>query len=301
MEHAQGQRQCLLCHLSIQSDELVLAGMSPSRCLTQLLTALAFGGDVRTQQHIFRACKDFLCQKSPCFRCMTGPPVVFIHWDCFCYLRHFHSETAIQLRDIVASWPRAPYTSSLSSKHDRAREKESFVYYFGHLIDTVGSSQSTVSNPEAEVMRLLVSIAKLPQELRSNIAKLSWPCALQQPSVIVAEATKLVERFLKGNKSNNLGYLKYTGEHVAIQRLTLFGRSYVTGLDIDCQQPCRRGILRPIAITRDEVGIIDINFCGDFERLRRGYWYRILRPKTECIDLHIHSEVETLIFVRLTH
>lgn len=46
-----------------------------------------------------------------------------------------------------------------------------------------------------------------------------------------------------------------------------------------------------IAVTRDQVGVLDINFRGEFEYSRNGSWYKLIRAETDNIELCVCTKV----------
>jgi len=232
---------------------------------------------------------------------MIGPPVALLHLDCFRYFRRFYPQARLQLKDILKFWPRTLNPSTLSPKHKNTKEKQSFSYCFSEWISLLQPHIQVADSDEEDVTRfkcLLISLTGLPKELLSNIAYLSWPCALQQPLVIKAETT-VAERYLEScgkNPGSNLSCFEFTEGEVSFEYLLLSGTYYIAKLCLMSQEVRRRSAPRRITITRDEVGIIDIDFRGDFkpQTLGRGYWYKTLQPEAQDTRLHILSQVQLL-------
>ncbi|KAF9733707.1 hypothetical protein PMIN01_08050 [Paraphaeosphaeria minitans] len=132
-------------------------------------------------------------------------------------------------------------------------------------------------------------IRKLPAELLSHIAELSWPCALQKPLIISEEGHSLLE-FMKRGKGNVMDSLLYTGGEVIVARLKFLGSAYVSGLSIEekTSRGCPKGL--SIALIRNEVGLIDVNFQGEFRLSKRGYWYKRIQTRSDHLHLRVHHK-----------
>jgi hypothetical protein len=96
-------------------------------------------------------------------------------------------------------------------------------------------------------------------------------------------------------------YLEFPGSDVSFQRVFISGTSYIARFfrsGSASQTICRAP--RKIVITRDIVGITDVEFHNEFEQcpphqiLGRSYWYKTIQPDAQLFKLHVHSQVQLL-------
>ncbi|KAF2175338.1 hypothetical protein K469DRAFT_69194 [Zopfia rhizophila CBS 207.26] len=287
MEHAQSLQQCLLCHMNPRNDELVTAGMHLDTPHTFSNLRQAINNELSSKSPLFLPYKEALCQKFPCFSCKIGPPVVLIHLDCFRYLRQFYPRSGLTLKQIVKFWPRGSNSIALSARQKSTREKHSFVDYFSKYIYPLAQQ---AANPD---FQNLIFLPVLPRELLSNIAYFSWPCAIQQPLIVMAEAGSCLRVY--GKKPDPDFYLEFPGSEVSFERLFLSGTSYIAKINSDSRKIRHGNIPRNIIIARDDIGITDVDFDGGssplHQTLRHGYWYKTIQPAARYFKLHVHSQV----------
>jgi hypothetical protein len=181
----------------------------------------------------------------------------------------------------------------MSKKQRFEREKEIFERSFVTLVQSSQVLDHAQEAVEGDLMTLLSLIStKLPAELVKYIAGLSWPCALGQPAMIMAEAESTAQ-FV--NRKPDCWWLKYTGQDVSITRLSLFGSSYVTDLVADQTVEANgKGIKvdsLSIAVMRDQIGVLDVNFRGIFPVHRPGLWYKRFRTDAESIYIDVDLKV----------
>lgn len=125
---------------------------------------------------------------------------------------------------------------------------------------------------------------KLSRELLCRIAEFSWPCALQQPVTILGEE-KSLQDFWERKEHDTIDIIEYSGEPVSAAKVVFLGSSYVRNLSIDRKATIyRRGELA-ITVTRDSVGVIEVNFKGEFPFSRQDLWYKIIRTSAEHLKL----------------
>lgn len=282
MYHTKGQQACSLCHLAVQTDELVVASTWFPNPETFYLPLLALNG---TQQPLFRPYQDLFCQRPYCHPCVSGrgPVSHCIHRDCYHYYRQFFPRSALRLRNLLELWPNdLEFLSQQNSEREKRAYKECFGRTTSQLVERI------TENNFKNLLRLMSD--KLPPELLFDIVELSWPCALQKPVTILGENESLLE-FSKMGKGDNKDFLEYAGELISITRLSFLGYSYITGLSIEeCMSVGRRDDLS-ISIIRDALGVFDINFQGYFGSSRRGSWYKLIRTSRKCLKLRIHVKV----------
>lgn len=151
-----------------------------------------------TKSPLFRPYKEVLYQKFSCYFCIIRPPAALINLNCFRYLRRFHPQSKLSLKDIVKFWPRRSSLIKLSPGQKSTSEKRSFAKYFSKSIGLL-AQHMYASNPNFR--HLLNSLLKLPAELLLNIADLSLPCAIRQPLIVSVE-TEPAERYLQASGKN---------------------------------------------------------------------------------------------------
>ncbi|OCL09030.1 hypothetical protein AOQ84DRAFT_339513 [Glonium stellatum] len=185
------------------------------------------------------------------------------------------------------------------------REKHSFVHCFQKSISSLAQYIYAI---DPDFQNLLNSLGRLPTELLSNIADLSWPCAVQQPLIVMTE-TEPTEKCLQvyGKKPGpGLNYLEFPGTDVSFDRLVLSGTSYIAKIYQTDSASCGN-IPRSIIIARDDVGITKVDFYVDSEQRvlhqtsGRGYWYKIIRPTTQRYKLRVHSQYLLITNISLVH
>lgn len=223
------------------------------------------------------------CQKSICYFCATGlgEESYCIHRECYQYYRKFFPNSSLRLRDLLELWPR-----TLDFRAYKEREKYAYCKYFVDMMyPPVGDG---TENNFLDFLWLMTN--KLPPELRSYIAALSWPCALQKPVTISREEGSLQE-FWARKKRNTNEILEYTGELASVTYQDFLGFSYVTNIRIEEKTTiCRRDNLC-IAVIRDHVGILDVDFQGNFRFKRWGCWYKVIRTSTSHLQLRVCVKV----------
>ncbi|XP_014550746.1 hypothetical protein COCVIDRAFT_31588 [Bipolaris victoriae FI3] len=65
------------------------------------------------------------------------------------------------------------------------------------------------------------------------------------------------------------------------------GHRYATSIALQEDTIVKRQNVLSIAVTRDEVGILDINFQGHFRYSRPGLWYRLIQAEADKLELCI--------------
>jgi hypothetical protein len=283
MYHNKGKSTCLLCHAAVQTHEIVVASTYFSDSKTSGSLFLAPEG---IQQPLFRPYQDWFCQKAYCHQCSSGegPRSYCIHLECYRlhHLRVPESER-LRLRDLLELWP---VDLDFLTQHNVEREKNAYKACF------LLQGPALFAHIESDSFRnLLRSTAeRLPQELVLHIADLSWPCALQKPVIIFGESRSLL-RFSKSRKGNHSNVLKFAGEPVVIAYSNFLGNSYVTSLTLLGNAVVDRQNGLSITVTRDQVGVLDINFHGEFRYSRNGFWYKLIRAETDNIELCVCTKV----------
>ncbi|PVH95625.1 hypothetical protein DM02DRAFT_659961 [Periconia macrospinosa] len=263
MFHTKFPQACLLCHLAVQLDEHVATTL----------------GDAR--QPLFDLYKNVYCQRPMCWLCVSGQGEgsYCIHRECYRYYRIFFPKSSLRLRDLLELWPR---TLDFLGYRISDREKHAYSKYFADM--TYRPVGDVTENNFMNFLRSMTN--KLPAELLSYIAELSWPCALQKPVTILREERSLQE-FWARKKQNKNYILEYTGEAVSVTYLNFLGFAYVTSLRME-EKPtvCPRDDLS-IAVTRDNMAILDVDFQGKFRFKRRGCWYKVIRTSKDHLQLRV--------------
>lgn len=86
---------------------------------------------------------------------------------------------------------------------------------------------------------------------------------MQKPAIIVGESQSLLD-FAKSPKSNHSSVLKFAEEPVVVTYSNFLGYPYATSLTLQINAVADRQKGLPIAVTRDEAGVLDINFQRQF-------------------------------------
>lgn len=283
MFHHEGQPTCLLCHCAVQPDEHVAAGMYFSNSKTDDLLAKALHD---TQQPLFPLCRRLFCQKTVCYHCSLtrGPRSHCIHRDCYQYYRRLFPESQrLRLRDLLELWPD---DLDFLDRHNIEREKHAYEEYFPRSESALFAH--IAKDSFGNFLRLVVE--RLPPELVSDIAGLSWPCALRKPAIIAGEGQSLLE-FAKIQKSNHTDLITFAGEPAMVRYSNFLGHRYATSIALQEDTVVKRQNILSIAVTRDEVGILDINFQGHFRYSRPGLWYRLIQAEADKLELCICTKV----------
>lgn len=244
------------------------------------------------QQPLFRPHQDIFCQKVHCLLCASGrgPSPHCIHRSCYQYFRQFPPSLTVRLRDLLELWPCFPTFLEQNS----SREKHAYKEYFNQsALERLLSSLSSHGAENGIVDFIRLMIGKLPAELLSYIAELSWPCALYKPLIISEEAGSLLE-FMKRGKGNVVDSLLYTGGKVMVARLNFLGSLYVSSLSNEVNKSigCQKDL--SITLIRDELGLLDVNFNGEFLLSRRGYWYKRIQTRSDHLHLRVYHKVRVL-------
>lgn len=246
-------------------------------CLGSLLMLVVSDG---AREPSFRLYKDVFCQKDFCLACVSGQEKTSncVHRDCYEFYQHFFPKSPLQLRDLLQLWPDTVDIAYQNSK----RQQHAYSEYIVHLKQDL--AWSVVQKSSTNLLELMAQ--RLPSELLCRIAEFSWPCALQKPVTILAEK-KSLEGFWKRKERNTAAIIEYRGEPVLVTKVAFLGSSYVTSLSIDRQATVHRRGKLCIAVVRDHVGVIDIDFNGDFSTSRQGLWYKVISTSADHLKLRI--------------
>ncbi|KAJ5060964.1 hypothetical protein PSV09DRAFT_2381378 [Bipolaris maydis] len=264
MFHHKGQPTCLLCHCAVQPDEYVAAALHD------------------TQQPLFSLYEQLFCQKTICYQCAFDelPKSHCIHRDCYQYYHRLLPESQrLRLRDLLELWPD---DVEFLNRHNIEREKHAYEEYFPRSKSALFAH--IANDSFGNLLRLVVE--RLPSELVLDIAGFSWPCALQKPAIILGEAQALLE-FAKNQKSIHINLVKFAGEPALVRYSNFLGHRYATSVVFQENTVVDHRNFLSIAVTRDEVGVLDLNFQGRFRYSRAGLWYKLVQAKTNKLEICI--------------
>lgn len=213
-----------------------------------------------------------------------GPRSNCVHRDCYQYYRHLFPESQrLRLRDLLGLWPE---DVDFLNRHSIESEKHAYEEHFPRP-----GSALFAHIAKDSLGNLLRSVAEqLPRELVLNIARFSWPCALQKPATILREGQSLLD-FAKRQKSNHIDVLKFAGELALVRYCNFLGHRYATSVALQENTVADRKNVLSIAVTRDELGVLDINFQGHFRYSRNGLWYRLIQAETDNLELCVYTKV----------
>jgi hypothetical protein len=90
--------------------------------------------------------------------------------------------------------------------------------------------------------------------------------------------------------------LEFPGNDVSFQQIVISGTSYIARIS---QSNLGNRAPRCIVITRDDVGIIEIEFDPEHCPPRQilGRWYKTIQPAAQPFKLHVHSQVEAITLI----
>jgi hypothetical protein len=96
---------------------------------------------------------------------------------------------------------------------------------------------------------------------------------------------------MKRGKCNVTDSLLYTGGKVVVARLNFLGGPYVSSLSTEekTSRDYQKGL--SIALVRNEVGFLDVNFQGEFLISKKGYWYKRIQTRSDHLHLHVQHKV----------